>query len=88
MGSKSLVVRVAEVVHTVLIWLHELEDRFGLLEIPDDDLSIFTGAGQDMGDNSVPADCSDTVSFVQVGLTWFKLGWLFDVLTDVLDQHL
>lgn len=66
--------------------LCELEDGLGGHEIPDDNFSVFTCTGENVRHNSVPADCRDVAAFVEVGLTWLELDWLFQVLGNVLDE--
>ena len=56
--------------------LCELEDWLGGLEVPDNDFAILTCAWKDVGHNSVPADCSDVTTFVEVWLSGLKLRGL------------
>lgn len=90
-GLSLILVLLAEVVlgtTRVAGWLREVENRFVNLEIPDDDLPVFTGTCENVWDNSVPADGGDTRTFVIVGNTWLEDVWLLHVGTDVLDEYL
>ena len=69
------------------IWLLELEDGLGRLQVPDYNLSILRGTSENVRHNSVPADCCDVGAFVEIGLSWLEFDRLFQRLTDVLDQH-
>ena len=69
------------------IWLLELEDSLGSLQVPDHNLSVLTCTSQNVRHNSVPTDCSDMGAFVEIGLSWLEFDGLFQRLTDVLYQY-
>lgn len=66
-----------------LFWLGELENRLAGFQIPHDDFTVFRGASQNVLDDAVPADGSDSVALVEVRLPrleFFRLLHLADVL--------
>jgi hypothetical protein len=86
-----IIAEIIEIVLTLsllLTRLCEIEYGFVDLEVPDDDLSIFGGTGQDVRYHAVPADGSDARSLVEVGHARLEVVRLLDVVLDVLDQHL
>ena len=62
-----------------LLGLGELENRLGLLQVPNHNLSIFARTCKNMRHHSIPADRSNEVAIMEVGLARLELGWLFQV---------
>ena len=68
-----------------LFWLGELENRFAGFQIPHDDFAVFGGAGQNVLNDTIPTNRSDSVALVEIGLAWFEFFWLLH-LADVLNK--
>jgi hypothetical protein len=58
-----------------LVWLHKLENRFALLQVPNNNFSIFRSTCQNMRHNSIPANRCDSMALVKVGLAGFEFCW-------------
>lgn len=66
----------------------ELENRFVGLDVPQCDLTVFTGRCKDVGDLLVPGHRSDVRTLVRISsarLFYFRFG---DVLADVENQYI
>ena len=71
-----------------MLGLHELEDGFRLLQVPNHNFAVFTGTREDVWDDAVPADRSDPASLMKVWLARLELCGLLQVLRDILDEDL
>ena len=68
------------------VGLGELEDRLGLFQVPDDNLAVLGGRGQDVIHTTVPADGSNSMTLMEVGLARLELLRFLEVLPDILDK--
>ena len=58
------------------IWLLELEDGLGSLQIPNHNLAVLTGTSQNVWHNSIPADRRDVGALVEIRLSWLEFDGL------------
>ena len=82
-GLLFVLIKVAQVWHA-LTRLHKLENWLWLLQVPNNNFSIFACTCQNMWDNSIPADRCNSMTFMEVWLTRLELCWLLDILRDIL----
>ena len=87
-----IISKVIEVVVLLLIlflgWFSKVENRFVLLEVPHNDLSILASTCQDVGYHTIPTDRGYSRSFMIVRDTGFEDIRRLNIVLNILNEDL